>query len=231
MGFGTFFIGYFLLLDIAYYTLTDAIAAAVMLLGLSRLARFNRGFKAAFASCVAFLAFSLTELGFWVAESVFSAAVSPETVSYMAIVRAVLLCTLTLTSFEGMRDISAEVGLGLHAKRCRITAYSSLPVYVLAIVAETPALFEWTDAKTATLIGVISLLISFTFVIFNLFSIYTCYARICMPEENRSSQVTPAQDKPKGESFLDAYRRQRAEREEFRASRLKEKKENKEGKK
>ena len=63
MGFGTLFIGYFLLLNLTYYGFTDVIAASVMLLGLYKLSPVNKYFRAAALSSGVFLAFSLGELG------------------------------------------------------------------------------------------------------------------------------------------------------------------------
>ena len=45
MGFGTLFFGYFLILNVTYYGFTDAIAAAVMLLGFYKLSTVNSYFK------------------------------------------------------------------------------------------------------------------------------------------------------------------------------------------
>ena len=48
MGFGTLFIGYFLLLNITMPGVSDIIATLVMLLGLYRLQMVNGKFKAGF---------------------------------------------------------------------------------------------------------------------------------------------------------------------------------------
>lgn len=213
MGFGTFFIGYFLLLNIVRPALTDAIAAAVMMLGLARLEKFNRGFKAAFISSGVFFLFSLFELGGEVSEMLFSAVLPSDAISYIAIARALIVCILTFTSFEGMREVSDEVGLHAHARRCRLTAYLSLPIYVFAIATETPVIFSAVDVRTATVLAVISLLLGFIFIIFNLFSIYTCYARICMPEDVDNDVRTKEKSSSDKESFRDAYKRQKEERE------------------
>ena len=211
MGFGTFFIGYFLLLDISYYLLTDLIAGAVMMLGMARLSRFNRGFKTAFCALGIFTVFALFELGVGIYDMLFSAPISPNFISYLAISRSFLLAILTFTAFEGMRDVAEEVGLGELSKKCKITTYISLPIYLLAIISETPSLFTWASPQIATVIAVASLLIGFIFVITNLFTIYTCYAKICMPEDvdNEATQ------KSKNESFFDSYnkRQEQANRE------------------
>lgn len=228
MGFGTFFIGYFLLLDISYYLLTDLIAAAVMMLGLARLSRFNRGFKAAFCACGIFVVFALAEFGVGIYDMLFSSLTSPSLVSYLSMTRSLLLAILTFTAFEGMRDVSEEVGLTELAKKCKITSYLAVPIYLLAIIAETPSLFAWTSVKTATVIAVVSLLICFVFVIVNLFTVYTCYAKICMPDE--VDNETKQRDKKDG--FLASYnKRQEEARLEYAEYKLEKLKKNKDKKK
>lgn len=226
MGFGTFFIGYFLLLDISYYLLTDIIAGAVMMLGMARLARFNRGFRGAFCALGIFTAFALFELGVGIYDMLFSASISPTLISYLAISRSFLLAILTFTAFEGMREVAEEVGLSELSKKCKITAYISLPIYLLAIIAETPSLFTWASVQTAAVIAVISLLIGFVFVIINLFTIYTCYAKICMPED-----IDNEANQNKKKSFFDSFseRQEEANREytEYKLEKLKRSKEKK----
>ena len=62
MGFGTLFIGYFLILNITYYSFTDIIAALIMLLGLYKLSTVNKHFKLGTYSCIGFSCFALVEL-------------------------------------------------------------------------------------------------------------------------------------------------------------------------
>ena len=222
MGFGILLAGYFLLLDVAYFLITDVIAAALIALGLSKLSYLNRGFKAALITSLAFLAFSLVEFGFGAYDMLFAPLDNPNLVSSGAIIRHVLLCILSITAFEGMREVSAEVGLASHANKCRAVAYSALPVYVLAIVAETPSLFNWTTAYVAAIISVFAMLATLTYLIFALTAIFGCYAKICMPEEKEMNGGNAKKQK-KTESFAEAYKRQREEREAVKAQRKKEK--------
>ena len=214
MGFGTLFFGYFLLLDIAYYLITDVIAASIMAYALSKLSSLNRGFKAALVASLVFLAFSVLEFGYGAYEMLFTPPDNPTLITYGAIARNVIICILTLTALEGMREVSAEVGLNLLSKKCRISAYAALPVYVLAIIAETPSLLSWATTYVAVVIGVSSMLITLVFVIVNLATIYACYSGICMPEENESKSSSKTKKEGVKESFRDAYRRQREERRE-----------------
>ena len=222
MGFGILLAGYFLLLDVAYFLITDVIAASLIALALSRLAYLNRGFKAALVMSFVFLAFSLVEFGFGAYEMLFAPIENPTLISSGAIIRDVLLCVLSLTAFEGMREVSAEVGLASHAKKCRTFAYSALPVYVLAIVAETPSLFNWANNYVAAIIGVISMLVTLVYLIFALTAIFGCYAKICMPE-SKTINYSSATNHEKSESLRDAYKRQREERKAARAQRRKDK--------
>ena len=213
MGFGTLFFGYFLLLDVAYEFITDVIAASIMAYALSKLSGINRGFKAALYASLVFLAFSAVEFGFGAYDMLFAPPDNPTLTTAFAIIRNVILCILTLTMLEGMREVAAEVGLTTLSKKCKISAYATLPVYVLAIITETPALLSWATPYVAAVIGVSSLLITLVFVIINLVSIHDCYSKICMPgDEDR--EKSRKNKKGSGESFIDAYKRQRDERRE-----------------
>ena len=221
MGFGILLAGYFLLLDVAYFLITDVIAASLIALALSKLSYLNRGFKAALITSFGFLAFSIVEFGFGAYEMLFSPIENTALFSGIAIVKNVILCTLSITAFDGMREVSEEVDLSSHAKKCRTVAYSALPVYVFAIVAETPSLFTWTTPYVATIIGVTSILVTIAYIIFALTAIFGCYAKICMPEEDT---IFHTGSKGKStESFADAYRRQREERAAAKAQRNKNK--------
>ena len=222
MGFGILLAGYFLLLDVAYFLITDVIAASMIALALSKLSYLNRGFKAALITSFVFLAFSLVEFGLGAYDMVFTPIENAALISGIAIVKNVILCVLSLTAFEGMREVSEEVGLASHAKKCRTVAYAALPIHVLAIVAETPSLFAWTTPYVATIIGVTSMLATLAYLIFALTAIFGCYAKICMPKEKYTTPKIIKEGK-KTESFADAYRRQREEREAAKAERKKSK--------
>ena len=214
MGFGVLFAGYFLILDIAYFLLTDVIAAAMIALGLSKLAYLNRGFKTSFVFSLVFLVFALVEFAFGAYEMLFSHSFSTEFISYGAIARYVLLCVLSFTAFDGMHEVSHEVELSQTAKKSKIATYLALPVFVFAVIAETPAFFVQISPHTAAIVSVISMLSTIAYIIFGLSVIYECYAKICMPDEDTAKHNS---SKKKQESFAEAYRRQREDRKEARA--------------
>jgi len=222
MGFGVLFAGYFLILNIAYFLITDVIAAAMMALGLSKLAYLNRGFKAAFTCSIVFLVFSIIEFGFGAYEMLFSYTAAPELVSYGAIARNVLLCILSFTAFDGMREVSKEVELDELAKRSRCVAFLALPVFIFAIVAETPVFFAHISPYVAAVISVAAMLATIAYHIFGLTVIYKCYANIFIPE-NDDEQHNSSNKKKKNETFAEAYRRQRDDRQAAKAQMKKKK--------
>ena len=220
MGLGILLAGYFLLLDVAYYLLTDVIAAALIALALSKISYLNRGFKAALITSCMFLAFALVEFVIGAYERLFELIDNPTLFSSIAIVKNGIVGILSFTTFEGLRDISEEVRLASHAKKCRTVAYLAPPVYVLAIIAETPSLFNWANTYVAAIVGVTSMLVTLAYLVFAISAIFGCYTKICMPEEK---EATFGRNQKKTESFADSYRRQREERAAAKAQRKKEK--------
>ena len=61
MGFGTLFIGVFLLLNLSFFGFTDLLSGVVMLMAFYKLRGINRYFKAAIIPTGVFCAVGLTE--------------------------------------------------------------------------------------------------------------------------------------------------------------------------
>ena len=91
MGFGTLFIGYFLLLNVTYYSFTDLVAALIMAVGLTKLSTVNRYFKYASFAALGFAAVGLVE---FISELIRMLSPSLKaSLWFMPIIRsAVLLC-------------------------------------------------------------------------------------------------------------------------------------------
>ena len=62
MGFGTLFIGFFLLLNVMDSSFTDLISALVMALAFYKLSFINRDFKYAYRACYAMILVGVAEL-------------------------------------------------------------------------------------------------------------------------------------------------------------------------
>ena len=203
MGFGTLFIGYFLLLNIAYYGFTDAVAGIVMLYGVYKLSEINKNFGRGAIATLAFTLFGVFELGYNAYDSFFSLSQSSTTlVSVISIVRYSLIALLSVFIFLGMRDVANEVGLRTLSIKCERLFYMTVPIYSISIILEALALSGLFNASILTAVGIITLVCNVALTILALVCIYSCYMRICMPGEKK--------DKPEKESrfsFVNAFRR------------------------
>lgn len=207
MGFGTLFIGYFLLLNLTYYGFTDVIAASVMLLGLYKLSPVNKYFKVAAVSTGVFLLFSLGELGIAVYEMFFRAINSPALVSIMCIVRCLAVGILTVMMLKGIETVACEVDIeNLPAKASKL-AIVTIVTYAMWIILEAPLSF--IDNYILAVLSLITILTTLCLIIINLTVIYTCYMKICMPGDEGLKE-----DKPSRFAFVNEYRARKAERDE-----------------
>jgi len=208
MGFGTLFIGYFLLLNITYtFCLTDIIAAAIMALGLYKLSSVNKDFTRALYSSYAFILFSLAEL---VIEGLNMFGITKnytDIIPYVSMARYVIVFVLTMFMLRGIADVANEVGIKALEKRASHSVIANAIIYALCFVFEIPPIATITSAPMA-IIGLVLLLSLFVIVIVNLVTIYTAYMRICMPEDENEEE-----EKPSRFAFVNKYREHRMQKE------------------
>ena len=205
MGFGTLFIGYFLLLNLTYYGFTDLIAAAVMLLGLYRLSRINKHFLAASITAVVFLVFGLAEFGIAAYEIFFRPISSPALVSTMSVVRSLTVGTLTVLMLNGIEDVAKEVDLPDIATKAKRLVIITAFTYTAWMVLEAPLSFM--DDYVLGVLSLLTILATIALLIVNLTVIYSCYMHICMPGDEQ------LKDKPSKFAFVNEYRARKAERD------------------
>lgn len=185
MGFGVLFIGYFLFLNFAYPEYTDAVAAAIMLYGLYKLSGINKGFKLASFAAMAVTALGAFELGVEIYK-MFSPYTDLATLyTVTAIIRHFLSCVMIVLMLIGMRDVSREVRLGDHARKCNYLTYATLVIYVFNVMLEATGLGNIFAPKVLAVMAVASILATLVITIVNLGAVYTCYMKICMPGEER----------------------------------------------
>ena len=203
MGFGTLFIGYFLLLNIAYPGFTDAIAGIVMLYGIYKLSEINKNFRRSAIAVLCFTIFGIFELGYNAYETFFTVSqTSPTLVSVISMVRYILVALLSVFTFLGMRDVANEVGLRTLSIKCERVFYMTVTIYSISIILEALALSGLLTFSILTAVGVITLVCNVALTILALVCIYSCYMRICMPGQDK--------EKPEKESrfgFVNAFRR------------------------
>ncbi len=206
MGFGTLFIGYFLLLNITYYSMTDVIAAAVMLLGLYKLSGLNKPFKLATYICAGFLAFSVAQFAIEFIGMFITPLTSGILLSACVILRFALVGVLTYVSMMGIREVAAEVELERLPSKCRVRGIAAAVIYAMWIILELPIGFI-SDLALA-IAAVITMISTLVISVLVLTSIYSAYMRICMPGDE------VPKDKPSKFKFVNEYRAKKAERAE-----------------
>ncbi len=222
MGLGTLFIGYFLLLNLAYYELTDAICGAVMLYAFYKLKNVNSGFSRGMVSAAVFAVFGLIELIF----AVIGLNI-PVITFARPIIRHGIICVTTFLMLIGLRDVAREVGLSEIAARCQRNFYFTGAAYILNVFLEAAGLASLFAAKILAFLYLFATLLTIAVIILNLISIYSCYMRICMPGDSFG------EEKKSRFAFVNEMRAHQEEKEreyrEYRLEKLKEK--NKERKK
>jgi hypothetical protein len=196
MGFGILFIGYFFLINPSYFQYTDIIGAAVMLLGLYKLSRYDRSFFRATISAAIFFIISLGELAVSLLDMIIGAS---DAVYYLYAARYISVLVLTVFILLGIRSIASEVEADELAARAKL----SLPltaIFGAAAILEIP-IFNTLGEGAALVLGWVAftvLLASVVFVVNTLIIIYRAYMQICLPEQLHRSV------KGKG-GFMDKY--------------------------
>ena len=230
MGFGTLFIGYFLLLNIFYYQFTDVICAALMALALHKLSGVNKDFRYGFYSAIGFIAFGALELILGVMLMFNPSTALVPITPYVSMARYVTVFILTLFMLRGIKDVAGEVGLKNLSHRASVSVYFTAAVYALLFIFEMPALALLLPEKALAIISLCLLLSVFTLVIANLVTVYTAYMRICMPGDEDNDE-----QKPSKFAFVNRYRERKEEKEreyaEYQLEKMKKKAQQKKNKK
>lgn len=209
MGFGTLFFGYFLLLNIAYYRFTDAIAALVMLYALYKLSFVNKNFKRSALSSIAFALFGIYEL-FIGCSDMFFGEIFPDTLySVSAALRALIVCIVTAFMLMGIRDVAHEVGLPKIKLKSNYLSFVTVGVYSLNILLETSELGSFLSGETLAILMLVTIVATPALVIVNLTLVFGCYAKICMPSE----RDTVLEEKKSKFEFINKFREHEKEKQ------------------
>ena len=202
MGFGTLFFGYFLLLNITYFTFSDLLAALIMAMGLYKLFEVNSQFKSAFYVSIVFSVIGLAEL-ICGSITMFYPLVSLDTVlDYVSLLRCIVIAILTLLILNGIERVAAEVGLDDLAKRAKRSMPVSLILYLVSAILSVPLSASESFMKVLAVSSVLVLLATMIIVLVNLVTIYRAYMKICMPEDVDNE----IEDKPSRFEFINRHR-------------------------
>ena len=207
MGFGTLFVGYFLLLNIAYYSFTDVIAGLVIAIGLYKLSSVNSHFKRAAIPSLAFSLLGLAEL-FVESYNMFFERLDLTVYNYtVGSLRYALIALITLFILYGIESVCREVDLPKIQRKLRVLIPFSLSIFLFSSIFELPLLSLWFDTYTVAVIGLLVLTAYLIVVILNLTAIYSSYICICMPKD---LQKTPRRSKIE---FINKFRAHEEEKQ------------------
>ena len=208
MGFGTLFIGYFLLLNLTYFAYSDLLAALIMLMGLYKLSTVNKPFKYAFYATCVFAVFGAGELIINFINLFFLLFEENAVLAYVTPVRYIIIGALSVLTMRGIRDVAKEVGLKQLCAKAGTYAYVSAIFCTLAMVFDLPIL-DFIPRKPLVAISITLLLALFIIIAIELSIIYKAYMRICMP----SDLVQNNQPKKSKYQFVNKFRAHEAEKQ------------------
>ena len=205
MGFGTLFIGYFLLLNLTYYGYTDLIAALFMILAFYNLRTVNKYFRIAIAPASLFALVGALEL----CESLIRLLGSDASflLAYTAPSRYITMGLLSVFMLLGIEDVAHEVGVSITETRAKRALPFAYVLFPLSAIFELPVTAIIGD-KAAAITGFILLILVFIHVAMNLVAVYSAYMHICMPED----VTNDSREKPSRLGFVNKFREHEAER-------------------
>jgi len=206
MGFGTLFVGFFLLLNLSFFGFTDLLSGIVMLTAFYKLYGINRYFKIAIIPTTAFLCIGLVE---FVQEILYLFGGGfDEIIIYLHPLRFLLLGAITVMLLYGIKDVAKEVDVQKTAKRATAGIIISFPVFISCIAEKTASLFFEEPPMALVIVRIIAYLALLVHLVITLWTIYSAYMYICMPEEQNAEYV----EKPSRFGFVNSFRKRQEEK-------------------
>ena len=181
MGFGTFFIGYFFLINATHYFFTDIIASFIMLMGAYKLSRFNKAFRWCFIFTFPFAAVATLGFALNTAQSFFDISAGAEILGWLGLARHLSVFGVTLFHTLGIVLVAKEVEANRLSLSAKILAPFSA-VMLLSAFVEAPGALGLLG-KAAVIAYALSIILYILVITANLFTIYKAYMQICMPED------------------------------------------------
>jgi hypothetical protein len=237
MGFGYLFIGYLLAFNFTYRTYTDIFSVLLMLLGLSTLKRYAKGFSRAFYAGIPFLAVSFASFTVSIGQLLGLFSVPLELSSFFAVSAPILQAVFLFLTLLGVSEISRETDIPVLDARALRNRIFTPPFYGLAVLLNTRDLFAYTN-EVVWVFALAYMLFGLLYTFLNAKLFFECYMWICLEGDesmerkpsrfaliNKLNEISDRLD----EKTLARKERERREREARRARRAEQK--NKEGKK
>lgn len=185
MGFGYLFVGYLFFFNVAYAGFTDIIGVLLMLLGLSTLKQYARGFGGAFSVALPLLFTSL----FAFADALFGLldiSFFPNELSvFFAILSHVLKGVLLWLALSGVAQLAHETDIPvLEAKALRNKLLTPV-FFLLAILTEVQTVF----GSLFPYFAAARLLFGLIYTFLNAKAFFECYIWICLEgDENMEAK-------------------------------------------
>ena len=184
MGFGTLFVGYLIGLNtVAYPGFTKILSYLVMLLGVTKLARFNRHLKAAYyvliPTAIVGLCYLFIEAG--ALFSLFSEGAKGDLICLVSLAAALFELCFLWRLMKGLQELAVET----EVKILEIAAFRNRLFTVAYYLLYIPALFEY-PAKAARFMTYYSfavILVGLAVMLLNAKLFYNFYMWICLPED------------------------------------------------
>lgn len=199
MGFGTLFIGYFLILNLTYYGATDLIAGIVMMMAFYKLRTVNKYFSFAILPSALFALVGVPEL-IELGASLFGRDFSL-ILNYTAAPRYLVICMISILMMKGIEKVAREVEVYKTAKSARSVQPFIYLVFGGMMILELPITYG-EESKWIALAGLIFLLGCFALTLYSLTVIYSAYKWICMPEDVDNE----VEDKPSRFGIVNSFR-------------------------
>ena len=155
MGFGTLFIGYFLILNLTYYGATDLIAGIVMMMAFYKLRTVNKYFSFAILPSALFALVGVPEL-IELGAKMFGGDLS-FILNYTAAPRYLVICMISILMMKGIEKVAREVEVYKTAKSARNVQPLIYLVFVGMMILELPITYG-EESKWIALAGLIFLL-------------------------------------------------------------------------
>ena len=184
MGFGYLFVGYLFFFNVAYAGLTDVIGVLLMLIGLSTLSKYAKGFRSALSVAIPLLVISLFSFSVAVCDLLSLSFIPDELSVFATILSHVLKCATLWLVLTGVREISHETGIPVLEARALRNRLLTPIYYLLAILTESSSVFGAAFPYFAAARMLFGLIL--TFLCAKCF--FECYIWICLEGDENMEQ-------------------------------------------
>ena len=178
MGFGYLFIGYLFFFNLSFAGFTDVIAVTLMLIGLSTLRQYARGFRAAFYSALPLLLLTLCSFVFEMLK-LLSLSTPIELSLFVTILSHAAKCVLLWNCLTGVAQLSHETEIPVLQARALRNRLLTPVCFLLAILLECDVL----PLPVYRYVAVAYLVYALVYTFMNARAFFESYVWICLEGE------------------------------------------------